>query len=159
MVSIVSRIVEVCVFRFAGNSPEYLLLKRSPGDMIHPGIWQIITGMIGEGETAVRAARREAREETGVEPDRFWVVPFTGSFYDPRTDEMHLIAFFAAQIGADAAVRFSSEHAAYEWLGLAEARRRLVWPGQREGLDIVDRCIAGGEEAARLSLLPPDAVS
>jgi len=159
MVSIVSRIVEVCAFRFVRNAPEYLLLKRSPGDRIHPGIWQIVTGTIRDGETAAAAARREVREETGVEPERFWVAPFTGSFYEPRRDEMHLIAFFAAQIGADAGVRLSNEHAAFEWLRLAEARRRLVWPGQREGLDIVDRFIAGGEEAAQLSLLPPDAVS
>jgi len=47
----------------------------------------------------------------------------------------------------------SPEHSHYEWFPYNEAYRCLVWPGQREGLEIVEKYILGGEEAGRLTVL------
>jgi 8-oxo-dGTP pyrophosphatase MutT (NUDIX family) len=150
MPQIVSRIVEVCVFRFVDNRPEYLLLKRSANDRIHPGIWQIVTGTIHEGEKAVDGSLRELREETGLKPKRLWVAPYVISFYDHHNDAMNINPLFAAQAGRADEVKLSPEHQTYEWLLYDEAKRRLVWPDQRQGLEIIDRYIVGGEEAGRL---------
>ncbi len=154
MTDVVSRVVEVCVFRFRNDRPQYLLLKRGPNDPVYSGLWQIVTGTIRSGETAVEAARRELAEETAVTPAGFWVVPYTDSYYDPRSDETSIIPFFAAQFPPADEPRLSAEHVTYEWLGYAEALSRLVWPGQRLGLETVERIILGGEAASRLTRIP-----
>ena len=154
MTRVISQVVEVCVFRFAENRPEYLLLRRAAEETIHTGIWQFVTGTIEDGEKGLGAALRELKEETGMTPERFWVVPYTNAFYDHRADAMTLIPFFAAQCAMGEVPRLSSEHTAFEWVGYKEARSRLVWPGQRNGLDVVHICIAGGEEASRLIAIP-----
>jgi dATP pyrophosphohydrolase len=155
MPEIISRIVEVVVFRFTKDKPEYLLLRRSPGESIYPGMWQIVTGTVREQETAVQTARRELREETRISPQRLWIAPFTGTFYDAGTDTVQLSPFFAAQTPEDVEPVLSGEHAEYRWLSFQEATGILVWPGQRDGLRLVHECIVGGEEASRLTLLPP----
>jgi 8-oxo-dGTP pyrophosphatase MutT (NUDIX family) len=153
MPHIVSRIVEVCVFRFVGSRPEYLLLKRSANDRIHPGIWQIVTGTILEGEKAADSALRELAEETGLKPKRLWVAPYVISFYDHRNDAVNINPLFAAQADQADEVKLSLEHQKHEWLPYDQARRRLVWPDQRQGLEIIDKYIGGGEEASRLMMV------
>ncbi len=150
MASVLSNLVEVCVFRFRGDHAEVLLLRRAEGEALYPGMWQLITGTVIEGETSLQAARRELREETGLEALKFWVAPFTSSFYDPRQDAVVLAPFFAAQVGANAEPILSDEHDRCEWHGFAEAERRLVWPGQREGVAIVRSFVVSGAEAGRL---------
>ena len=154
MASVVSRIVEVCAFRFVQDHSEYLLLKRSQDDKIHPGIWQIVTGTVDEGEKALHAALREFTEETGLISRRFWIVPYINSFYDRHRDVVNMIPFFAAQIEVGGEPKLSAEHSTYEWLSYEQARRRLVWPGQRKGLEIVEQYIVGGQEAACLTSIP-----
>ena len=99
MPQIVSDIVEVVLFRFHRNVPVYLLLRRSITEMLYPGSWQIVTGTVHEPETALQAALRETLEETGLVPERFWALPFTGSFYDHATDRVRIAPFFLGQVG------------------------------------------------------------
>jgi dihydroneopterin triphosphate diphosphatase len=150
MASVVSRIVEVCIFRFTGNAVEYLLLRRAKNDSLYPGIWQWVTGAVSEGENSLAAARRELREETGLTGVRLWVVPHISSFYDSLHDRVHLSPLFAVQVETDIDPVLSAEHDRLRWVSYEEARRGLVWPGQREGLDIVNNYILRGEEGANL---------
>jgi dihydroneopterin triphosphate diphosphatase len=155
MAEVASRIIEVCPFRIRGDGGEYLLIRRTPGDTLYPGLWQFVSGRVEGGENAREAALRELKEETGAAPVRFWVVPAVNSFYDPENDTVNLVVLFAAQLESGSAVRLSAEHSAFEWLPYTEARRRLVWPGQRACLDIVQEYILGGEEAGTLLESPP----
>jgi dATP pyrophosphohydrolase len=150
MADVSSRIIEVCPFRISGDRAEYLLIRRSPRDPLYPGIWQFVTGRVQEGEKAHEAALRELREETGAGAMRFWVVPAVNSFYDPQRDQISLVTLFAAELDNRFDIRLSAEHTLFEWLPYAEARRRLVWPGQRNCLDIVQEYILGGEDAGIL---------
>jgi dATP pyrophosphohydrolase len=127
--AIVSRVVEVCVFRRVNSIPNYLLLKRSAHDAIYPSIWQMVTGSLRDGETARDGALREFREETSLEPVRFWVVPFVNSFYVPANDTVHLSPVFAVEARSDALVSLSDEHEEFRWCTVDEARQTLVWPG------------------------------
>ena len=148
------RFVEVCPFRIRRDRGEYLLLRRAAREALYPGLWQFVTGRVEEGETAHRAALRELREETAAAPARFWVVPAINAFYDASADEIRPVALFAVELESGAEVRLSAEHDAFLWLPAAEARRKLVWPGQRNCLDTVEQYILGGEEAGKLLALP-----
>lgn len=147
MPHIVSDIVEVVVFRFARTGPEFLLLRRAADEQVFPGIWQVLTGTVNEGETALAAARREVEEETGLKPSRFWIVPYVGTFYEPHADAIHHCPFFAAQVGPSNEPALSPEHQAHRWLPLGEATAMLVWPSQRAGLSIANQSIVKGELA------------
>ncbi len=153
MPTVMAGLIEVCVFRFVRDRSEYLLLKRKPEDPLYAGIWQIITGTIAEGEKAIDAALRELNEETGVVPLKFWVVPHTSVFYDHHSDVIHHVPLFAAQVGADQEVKLSEEHERFAWFTFKEARKLVVWPGQKEGMGMIENIILGGEEAGRLTLV------
>jgi dihydroneopterin triphosphate diphosphatase len=148
--AIVSRVVEVCVFKGSLREARYLVLKRSETDSIYPGMWQLVTGTLKDGERAVDAALREFREETGMDAVRFWVVPFVNSFYVPVNDSIHLSPVFAIEVGNEARVALSQEHQEYSWCLFEEAKQKLVWPGQRYAVDLVHEYIVGGQEAGRL---------
>lgn len=150
MASVVSRIVEVVVFRWSGDRPRVLLLRRAGQEPIYPGMWQIVTGTVQEAERAVDAALRELQEETGMRPQAFWIVPYTNSFYEPRRDEIHLIPFFAAQVAEDARVLLSPEHDDFCWVSFEEASKRVPWPGQQRGLELVLEHIVAGRSSATL---------
>ena len=153
MTSIVCRIVEVCVFKTRDGETHFLLLRRAADEKVYPGIWQFISGGIEESEKAFDAALRELGEETRLQPTAFWNVPFTNSFYDHRRDTMNVSPFFVAEVTAESEPTISAEHHEYAWFGFEEANRKLVWPGQREGLKMVRNYILSGEEAGKLTRL------
>ncbi len=146
-----SSMIEVCIFRFDGSAPSYLMLRRSESERMYPWLWQYVTGKVEEGETAVEGALRELREETGLAPVHFWSVPFVNALYDLRNDTVEHLPLFCAQVGAGAEPVLSAEHAAAEWLPFREAMARLVWPGQRRGLEIVHEYLVGGQKASHFS--------
>ncbi len=153
---ITCRIVEICVFRFIKDQPEYLLLHRAKDEKVYPGIWQLMSGTIEKEEGGVEAALREFREETGMKVERFWVVPYVNSFYDPDYDAINLSPLFAAQVDEGSEPRLSREHFEYGWFTYEEASRKLVWPGQRAGLKVTHEYVVRGEQAATLLQMRSD---
>jgi dihydroneopterin triphosphate diphosphatase len=151
MAEVVSRAIEMVPFRLQRDIPEVLLLHRSPGEPMYPGIWQIITGMIEPGERALDTAIRELREETGLSAMRIWNVPFVNSFYDPRKDLVHMMPVFAAQLRASDDVRLSAEHNEFRWVSFRQAAGMVVWPGQRTGLRVVEEEILAGRASEPLT--------
>ena len=151
MATVASKIVEVCVVKIEKGLPMFLLLHRSEDEKIYPGIWQFVTGSIEGNEKAVDAALRELSEETGLTPKKFWVVPYIISFYDPGWDSLNLSPLFAAEVEIDKDPRLSSEHSEFGWYDYEESLKKLVWPGQREGLRIVMNDIVSGEKTSTLT--------
>ena len=144
MSQVLSRVIEVCIFKMVGGSPLYLMLHRSANDPLYPGLWQIVTGMLEDNEHSVGGALRETREETGLTPARCWIAPYVDTFYSASSDTVHLSPFFAMQVRENDEPRLSSEHQAYEWLLREAAESRLVWPGQKRGLKLVHEYVVGG---------------
>ncbi|MFH0992246.1 MAG: NUDIX domain-containing protein [bacterium] len=150
MPAINCQIVEICVFKKLHDSIRYLLLKRSADDVLYPGIWQLVTGMMEPSETAVLAALRELSEETGLEFKNIWVVPFVNSFYVVSSDTVHLSVFFAVEVDSDSDPRLSTEHQAWVWSEYEEAQKTLIWPGQKHALELTHHFIIGSEGASQL---------
>lgn len=134
--TITSNLIEAHVFRIVNAELEFLLLKRSEEE-IYGGLWQMVTGLIEVGETAYRAAIREIKEETGLTPKKFWVVPNINSFYSPEQDEILIIPVFAALVAEDIDVIISDEHSEYLWVNKEDAIKMLAWPGQHKSVETI----------------------
>ncbi|HEX9829783.1 MAG TPA: NUDIX domain-containing protein [Bacteroidota bacterium] len=151
MAHVSSRIVEVCVYKIVNNKPKYLLLKRAENDSLYPGIWQIVTGMAEGDENAVTTALRELSEETGFRPERLWVVPFVDVFYSAKSDTVNLTPVFAAEVKEGNEPKLSDEHQEYSWFSYEDAKKRLVWSGQKNALKNTEKNIIQETEGGRLA--------
>ncbi len=136
MSKIITNLVEVHIFREAEDGLEFLLLKRSE-DEIYPGLWQMVSGKIKQGEKAYETALREIKEETALVPKRFWVAPNVNSFYYAVEDYISLLPVFAALVDCDAKVQISSEHTEFKWVKADKVKKLLAWLGQRNSVDII----------------------
>lgn len=149
-VKIVNQIVEVCVFKVINAETRFLVLQRASKEKLYPELWQIITGTMKKNESAFKAAMRELKEETGLYPKRCWTIPYVDTYFDLAKDTIQLAPVFAVELNSSAEVHLSSEHQRFEWLQYDDAKKRLVWPGQKRAMEIVNEFIIGNKETARL---------
>ncbi len=133
---IISKMIEAHIFRKKENGIEFLLLKRNEKE-IYPGLWQMVTGKIRKNEKAYNAALREIKEETGLKPKRFWVVPNVNSFYSHEKNYISLMPVFAGEVEINSKVIICKEHCDFGWFKPNEAKKLLAWPGQRRSVDII----------------------
>ncbi|HTO91724.1 MAG TPA: NUDIX domain-containing protein [Candidatus Sulfotelmatobacter sp.] len=125
--------VEVYVFRRRRRRVEILCLHRAPGTPL-PGAWQPITGRIRRNEPALVAAAREVREETGLEPRRWWGLETLSVWFESANERLAALPLFACEVGAGEAVRLSREHDDFRWLAPRAAGPLFHWETQRRGL-------------------------
>jgi len=64
---------------FKNNDDKLLLMKRSGKSKAYPGYWCLVGGFLDWGETGEEGAKREAREEIGVEVK---IEKFIGRYYN-----------------------------------------------------------------------------
>ena len=134
--NIVSHMIEAHIFRETEKGIEFLLLKRSEWQP-YPGLWQMVTGKIKDGEKAHQTALREIKQETGLVPAQLWVAPIINSFYEPKDEYICLLPVFAAKVESVEVV-LSEEHTQYQWVNKTEAQKLLAWDGQRKAVQIIE---------------------
>lgn len=144
MTSIRVSLIDLYVLRGTGGALECLVLRRAAGGRC-PGSWETVHGHIEAGETPADAARRELAEETGLPVERLYNLSRVEAFYQHRLDEVALVPVFAAFVAHGAAVRTGAEHDRFEWLQLAEARRRFAWPREARALDDIVALLGPGD--------------
>jgi bis(5'-nucleosidyl)-tetraphosphatase len=100
------------------------------------GHWDFPKGAVEKGETEEQAARREIREETGLEVANF-VPNFRKKieYYYRRSGGLShkQVVFFLARADSDA-VKISHEHSGYEWLDYDRTLGRLTFDNARKVL-------------------------
>lgn len=123
---------EAAIFVVRGD--ELLLVHRAKQQ-----IWHVVARRLEPSETHAQAARRELREETGLDTE----VVDLGLIqrYPIPLDVLHLYAPGATQITLGNFVarapggwdpQLNEEHDAFQWTTLALALRLLHWPQARE---------------------------
>lgn len=121
---------------------KHLILKRSKNKTLYPGIWQVVTGTIEKGETAIESTIREAEEETGLKIyNIMYKIPYIGSFYDVNTNRIQQVPTFGVVFSKTPDIRLSEEHIEYEWKIASEAKMHLVIPDHNNGLDVFEKYI------------------
>lgn len=125
------------VCRIVSGRGRYLLVRRSTPYL--KGTWQMVSGRVEPGETGWEAALREIKEETGLVPDRFYSADILEQFYEPDQNCINLVPIFVGFLDTDREVRISWEHDAFEWIGVEDTERYLLFENQRSAIRHIER--------------------
>ena len=107
----------VFVYSYRRGKRLFLFLKRKGND--RPDVPK---GHIERGESAMEAAIRETREESGldVRPDAYFKRRLSYWFYAGKERRRKTVTFFVAEVAPDAKIKVSWEHSGYKWMSLEE---------------------------------------
>jgi dATP pyrophosphohydrolase len=157
MPKIKSNRIAVYVYRKTPAGPEFLQLLRAPGQGDYGGIWSIVYGGIKSGETAVEAALRELREETGLKPTAFHQVEFLEMFYHRGRDRVNVLPVFAAAAPRNHKVVLNDEHSDFRWVPSADVEKSFLWRVQRQAIAIITEDIVSARSLTlNLLKIQPD---
>jgi 8-oxo-dGTP pyrophosphatase MutT (NUDIX family) len=140
---IVASVVDLYVIRPLADGWKVLVLQRAD-DTRCPGAWESVHGNIDEAELPEYAARRELKEETGLELSRLYNVT-VNPFYLHKYGAVQLAIVFAAFVEEPAQVKLSPEHQKFEWLSPEDAASRFVWPREREAVSYIRQLLSKGD--------------
>ena len=90
---------------------RFLLVRRSENDDTGADTWENAGGSIESGETPEEAAKREVREETGIEHIRIGNIAYIALLHHEIPDL--IIAYLCETDEED--VKLSSEHSSFVW--------------------------------------------
>ncbi len=124
------KLIDVYIYRIKATVPEFLLLKRAT-NKIYANQWRMVGGKVEEGEAYWEAAQRELKEETGFNPVSFWVIPSVNTFYEAKTDQIHQIPAFAAEVSLNDEPELDAEHTHFTWVSIGQLDEFLAWPEQK----------------------------
>jgi 8-oxo-dGTP pyrophosphatase MutT (NUDIX family) len=129
-----------------GGAPEFMLLLRRPREAFGlPAFWQGMTGALEEGESFLDAARREVREESGLQGIDIDFTGFVASYTIPPSWRIQFGAgpdhveerAACGEVPADAEPTLSDEHSRWGWFTAEGARELLTTGHNREAFESV----------------------
>jgi len=130
------------IFRRENNRIKYLLIKYGWGH------WEFSRGLIEKGETLEETARREIKEETGIEDVEFifGFKEWFKFFFKLKEKNIMKIATFLLAETKTKEVKLSHEHKDYVWLEYEEALEKLTFKNSKEVLEKANKHIIENEK-------------
>lgn len=137
-------VVDVYVAREAGSGRfEFLQALRAREPL--RGTWHPVMGHCEAGESAVRCAIRELREEVGLgatgSAPALWALEQVHPFFIAALDAVVLSPRFVALAPTGWEPALNAEHTDFRWVAERDTDRLFMWPGQRaacrEALEIL----------------------
>jgi 8-oxo-dGTP pyrophosphatase MutT (NUDIX family) len=129
--------VAVYVWRRGEGGVELLQVHRSEATGEYQHSWQIVYGGIEKGETAVQAAVRELKEETGLTARGMFQVEYVETFYFRPKDYVLMMPVFAVEVGMGDTITLNEEHDAFRWVKAGAMEEHFMWRTQREAVRII----------------------
>lgn len=122
------------IFRKEKDKTYYLLLSYSAMSKIEKTYWGLPKGRIEKGEKIIEAAKREVKEETGLE-DIQLIKGFKETekyfFKFQGKSVLKSIIFYLAETKTQK-IKLSFEHIEYKWLIYEEAIKQLTFKETKE---------------------------
>jgi dATP pyrophosphohydrolase len=137
MASIRADGIAVYVYKRSGDVIDFLQLRRSRNTGEYQHSWQICYGGIKDGETAVKAALRELKEETGLKPRAMHQVEYLEQFFFRPHDYVLVMPVFAVMVDAADPLTLNDEHSEYRWIASTDIETHFMWRTQREAIRII----------------------
>jgi len=141
--------VAIYVYRKLEGRLEFLQMQRVGHGDPYAHTWQTVYGSVEKGETAVQAAWREFREETGLTAITMWQIEHLESFYFLEKDYVCVMPVFAVEVPAHARPVLDHEHEGYRWVPETQLSTAFMWRSQHQALAAVCEMIHNGSAAAK----------
>ncbi|MDE2250111.1 MAG: NUDIX domain-containing protein [Gammaproteobacteria bacterium] len=132
--------------RTAAGALEFMLFLRKPREAFGlPAFWQGITGALDVGESFSDGARREVKEESGLEGIDLLFTGFVANYpirpawrvhFGNGPDHVEERAAYG-EVAVDAQPRLSEEHSTWGWFAADQASRLLVTGHNRQSFESV----------------------
>ena len=134
----------------------FLQLRRVADQSFAQSTWQTVYGSVESGETAVQAAVRELREETGFSSASMWQVEFIEQFYSRGEDCLNLMPVFAVEVPNNAQPVLNREHDAFRWVPEPQVGRTFMWRTQRDAIAVILETLRNPSAAMEFLRIPPE---
>lgn len=134
------KLIDLYPYKIVKGKVQFLVLKRST-KKIYAGQWRMIGGKVQQKETYWEAGLRELKEESGLTPSKLWTIPSINQFYEHKTDLIHSIPAFAAEIPEKTDITLDDEHTDFKWISARNVAEYLKWPEQQRLMKLVDEIL------------------
>lgn len=135
--------VFIVVYHRDKNKIFYVILKRKK----HWRGFEFPKGGVEKGEKLAEAAKREVKEETGLNVLKLKKFNLNGKYlynqkvYDRPGISGQTYSLFSAEVIKRKIKVDKKEHYSGEWIEFEKAIEKLTWQDQRKALKIVDKWI------------------
>jgi len=102
---------------------KYLITKRSEGEKVYPGYWDLPGGKLEHGETPEEGLLREVKEEINLEVK---VGEPIFSYLEAIKYACYVVVYECKLISGE--IKLSSEHSEYKWASVEEIQKLLIEP-------------------------------
>lgn len=116
---------------FIVHQGKFLIVKRADNDSFLPGIWEIPGGKLEPGEDPLDGARREVKEEAGLDVEL--VSPISIWTYGDYSGGTQFIQIdYLCKIIGNPEVKLSEEHSDFAWITYDELDKYEISPEMRK---------------------------
>lgn len=106
--------------------------------------WRLPKGWIGRNESSLEAAKREVREEAGIEAEVLGKVGIEKYFFVQGKEKIFkTVVFYLMEYLQEAETGFSWETEKIDWLPFEEAKERLAFEKEKELLEKAKNLLGG----------------